>query len=326
MNNEDNNLNNNVSETPTSVETPTPVETPVAVTPVNVVEEPKVQEPVESISSPVISPVPEVKEKAKLFGFSSLIKVLLFIFVFSICFYFFVSYTGFFRDKTGKKDVNRETTTTTNAGSGKALAYKSFDELINYINNENAVNRNYFLDATKDFTELDFDLKNKCNKEGDKVSFTIGKNTISYVCHSEGVDDLSDGEIFAAMVNINDNYTVEAHSFTECASDLYYVNDNYVVELEYSACTIGYGTIKVTNVKTKDSVSAEFIDTFISGSTSTDDVTLTVVNNNNTIYFVTADDQIASTTCRVRYIDLDASVLSIKDANLSSSCSTERLG
>ena len=357
MNEEQNNLTNSVQpttpvqpvetpaevppmvETPAPVAEPTPVAEPIAEPAPAPVEAPVVEPapavtpevapapvaPAQDVVTPVapavnaapeVAPAPEVKKK----GMNPIILVLLILALIGGVVYGLYTYTDILPvgKKASSNDTTTTTTTTTTAAT-KELYFKSFDEYKSFMSSK-ASEKTDFFDLTNDFTELNFDLGNQCKADGQDVSLTIGSNTVSYKCKLEEENNpIAEAAVYSAEVTVNDKVKFNVESFTECVSTSYYTNGKYYLIIKTQECAVGNDAFTIVDSEGKELVKDVYYTDYLKeNETDTNNYLLRLVNNNNTLYFVSVGAE-GNTTCTLKYVDLDGEI-TVKDTSNSLAC------
>ncbi len=317
--NQENNLNGanteisntNPVEQP-SVVTPEPVDTvsqPASVEPVTLVEtQPATPvEPVQPVTpvQPVVNPAPTSEVIPNKKKSNPIIAILLVIVLLGVCGYGLYAYTDIFKPKTNN-DSNNTTTTTTTAAAVSRFKYKSLDDYF-AVTSKYESDKSHFIQETDDFALMDFGLETRCVNDGDKVEFKIGMSNISYTCIDKGYDELYEGKVWEADVNIDNKITIKDYNFTECADQYVYTSGNYFLVINVGLCTIGVNTFTLYdyngNAVLKD---VEYSDHFVEDDDNhVGDRYLKLVNDDNVLYFMSFDNESESpTTCRLKAVDV----------------------
>ena len=346
--NEENNLNNVTSvvptptpvENPTSapapveipaaapVETPAPVEAPVA--PVQTPVEPTPVAPQPVTPSPaqptvnvtqVVNPAPFVESTNGGKKSNPIAVVLLIIALIGIIVYGLYQYTDILKpkDKTSK-----ETTTTTTSSTTKAASKELIKTLDEYLTIAKATDsKELIINYSSALTYLDFDMANKCTADGANVSFNIGENKVEYSCKSEYDQAVCDN-YWSTTVKVNDKFTKQYSSCNECASIGTFNNKNMYIDITQESCGL---SMDMNHIKLYDANGTLIIDTTYSTyysvkSDYSDQVYIKPVVKNNILYFLNGNATTGgtTTTCNLKYIDLNSSTPKVEDAGVSASC------
>ena len=319
--NQENNLNGANTEIPNtnpveqpSVVTPEPVDTvsqPASVAPVTPVEtQPATPvEPVQLVTpvQPVVNPAPTSEVTPNKKKSNPIIAILLVIVLLGVCGYGLYAYTDIFKPKTNN-DSNNTTTTTTTAAASFSSAYKSLDEYF-AVMTKHENDKSYLIQETDDFALMDFGLETRCVNDGDKVEFKIGMSNISYTCIDKGYDELYEGKVWEADVNIDNKITIKDYNFTECADQYVYTSGNYFLVINVGLCVVGSEQFTLYdyngNVVLKE---VKYSDHFVKDKNNNDgDIySLKLLNDSNVLYFMSFDSEDVSnpTTCRLKAVNL----------------------
>ncbi len=189
MNNEENKVTeNNVSTNVTEIETP-----------------------VQSVENNNINVVPVENTKTSIISFSPLVKVLLLVLLFSICFYMFASHSSFFRDRIGEKQV--ETTTTKKVEEGPV----TLDEYLEKIEVSKVNSSLQVFDST--YKIIDPEYLTRCVNDGDEVSFESNGIKYEYSCEVEEDGNYDGSRYVSILGTINDTFGLKLSN--------YLIDENY---------------------------------------------------------------------------------------------------
>ncbi len=309
--------------TPTPVETPSPVAAPTPVETTAPVAEPLPVQPVQ----PVVEPVPNVAPVVNSAPVSEpviaakksnpVVVVLLILVLIGVCGYGLYKYTDIFKPKTKNSGTTVTTTTTSSVVSN--LAFKTFDEFIAVVSKNN--HNDEIIDLSNNFTYLKFDLRNKCVNNGDEVSFKIADYNISYVCNG-GLNEEKGEYEWSANVAVNNTYKKEVVDvMTTDTSYPVYTNGKYYLEFTSVGSVYDHNELDIKDINGNSVLNKIKYKNYYTLSKDNDSIIFDVVNKDNIIYFMTTDStEEGLTNCNIKYIDLNADKLEIKDTSLTGSC------
>ena len=349
--NQENNLNGVNTEMPNTnpveptstpepvppVAEPAPIETPVApvaepvpteapVTPVSEPTQPTV-EPVQPSEVNVTNSVPPVTPEPGKKKSSALLVCLLVVILLGVVCYGLYAYTDIFKSKTNK-DSN--TTTTTTITAENTLAFKSFKDFLTASEEERQkISTTGLLVSVDDsFIELNPDMENKCNEDGDKVSFDLKGNTIEYTCQRFEYDEEEQTHsgtpyYWTSEVTVNKVFKFDSSTYITQIADDFYTNGKYYIVLGNSMST---ETDHITIYSSTDNElykNFNFVTDLRFDSTDTNYESFVGIIKNNVLYFVDIENEESTdtkNTCKLNYIDLSKDEIKVESTGFTSDC------
>lgn len=225
-------------------------------------------------------------------------------------------------EKTTDQTTTTESTTTTTTSN--VLDIKSIDDYIKIVKDAGySPDTSYPLLLDDTFYDIKYNLNDRCQNDGELVTYTIRNSQVEYTCQSDpNLEPEWGTKEWIADVKVNDKYKIHKETMTTCLSWRNYTNGKYYMNFTHG-CVVGSTSFDIEDENNNKIRSGKYEATYITkGETDYNYEDTPVIVKDNKVYFINADEaeEETETTCRVIYIDLNKETPEFVDMNVTGKC------
>lgn len=230
-------------------------------------------------------------------------------------------------NKTNNTNEQTTETTTTTTVESKLLKFSTIEEYSKLVkdNNFNGETGHALL-LDDSFYDIQYNLSERCQNDGDLVTYTIRNSQVEYTCQSDpNLEPEWGTKEWIADVKVNGKYNKHKTTMTTCLSWAEYTNGKYYINTEH-VCVAGTQKVTIETENNEKLYDGNYSTFYFTSDPNSDENAYNnytpIIIKDNIVYFVAADtyDESTTSTCRIKYIDFNEENPSIKNMNVEGTC------